>query len=135
MEYKQCSNSSPQLSSRFTYISKRKLKSKKKPFSRRIRKFSPFSRRSPRSRAGSARADKPRVLANKRIQLIPDQDMFKMVGGVLIKMDKMEVETELNGRIGFLEKSLKNLMDKIQEAQKKGLEARENLLRIDKEFQ
>lgn len=49
-------------------------------------------------------------------------------------MDKMEIETELNGRINFLEKSLKGLMDKIQEAQKKGLEARESLIRIDKEF-
>jgi chaperonin cofactor prefoldin len=41
--------------------------------------------------------------------------MFKKVGVVLIKMDKMEIETELNGRINFLEKSLKGLMDKIQE--------------------
>ncbi len=61
--------------------------------------------------------------------------MFKKVGQVLIKMDKMEIETELNGRIGFLEKSLKGLMDKITEAQKKGYEARESLIRIDKEFQ
>ena len=48
--------------------------------------------------------------------LLPDQDMFKKVGQILIKMDKMEIETELNGRIGFLEKSLKGLMDRISEA-------------------
>lgn len=66
--------------------------------------------------------------------MIPDQDMFKKVGTVLIKMDKMEIETELNGRINFLEKNLKGLMDKIQEAQKKGFEARDSLVRIDKEF-
>lgn len=61
--------------------------------------------------------------------------MFKKVGEILIKMDKIEIETELNGRINFLEKSLKNIFEKISEAQKKGLEARENLLRLDKEFQ
>lgn len=42
--------------------------------------------------------------------------MFKKVGQILIKMDKMEIETELNGRINFLEKNLKSLMDKIQDA-------------------
>ena len=31
-------------------------------------------------------------------------------------MDKMEIETELNGWINFLEKNLKALMEKISEA-------------------
>lgn len=53
--------------------------------------------------------------------------MFKKVGSVLIKMDKMEIETELNGWINFLEKNLKGIMEKISESQKKGIEAKENL--------
>lgn len=42
--------------------------------------------------------------------------MYKKVGTILIKMDKMEIETELNGRIGFLEKNLKGILDKISDA-------------------
>ncbi len=78
-----------------------------------MQKSNSFKRRFQLSKGDSAKAGRLKEWAKKRIQLIPDQDMFKKIGAVLIKMDKMEIETELNGRIHFLEKNLKAIMDKI----------------------
>ena len=67
--------------------------------------------------------------------LSDDAKVFKMVGPVLLKQEKSEALTAVNGRLEFIAKSIKDTEDRIKELQETSEKKRLELMQLQQKMQ
>ncbi|KAH1616465.1 hypothetical protein KXW65_005245 [Aspergillus fumigatus] len=77
---------------------------------------------------------------NKGVQaefdkLDEDSRIYKIVGPVLLKQDKNEAVTAVNGRLDFIEKEIKRIEGQIKEAQEKAEKKRAEIVQFQAQLQ
>jgi prefoldin beta subunit len=64
-----------------------------------------------------------------------DARVFKMVGPVLLKQERSEALTAVNGRLEFIAKSIKDTEDRIKELQETNEKKRLELMQLQQKMQ
>ena len=64
-----------------------------------------------------------------------DAKVFKMVGPVLLKQERSEALTAVNGRLEFIAKSIKDTEDRIKELQETSEKKRLELMQLQQKMQ
>jgi prefoldin beta subunit len=67
--------------------------------------------------------------------LSDDSKVFKLVGPVLLKQEKSEALTAVNGRLEFIAKSIKDTEDRIKELQESSEKKRSELMQLQQKMQ
>ena len=67
--------------------------------------------------------------------LSDDAKVFKMVGPVLLKQERSEALTAVNGRLEFIAKSIKDTEDRIKELQETNNKKRMELMQLQQKMQ
>lgn len=67
--------------------------------------------------------------------LSDDAKVFKMVGPVLLKQERSEALTAVNGRLEFIAKSIKDTEDRIKELQETNDKKRMELMQLQQKMQ
>ena len=67
--------------------------------------------------------------------LSDDAKVFKMVGPVLLKQERSEALTAINGRLEFIAKSIKDTEDRIKELQETNDKKRMELMQLQQKMQ
>ncbi|CZT01365.1 related to Gim complex component GIM1 [Rhynchosporium graminicola] len=77
---------------------------------------------------------------NKAVQkefdgLKDDANIYKMVGPVLLKLEKTEAVMAVNGRLEFIENEIKRVEKQISDVESKSDEVRQQIIQIQSEAQ
>jgi prefoldin beta subunit len=67
--------------------------------------------------------------------LSDDSKVFKLVGPVLLKQERSEAVTAVNGRLEFIAKSIKDTEDRIKELQETSEKKRLELMQLQQKMQ
>jgi prefoldin beta subunit len=79
---------------------------------------------------------KEHEIVKQELELVEDEaNIYKLIGPILIKQDKMEATANVSKRIDFMQNELKRLEAHLEESQKKQNDKRKNIMTIQSKLQ